>query len=145
MSQKDVCGRLTPRWSVATPQSGQPNDGGMTSTRGLPKNGMRVSVGPPLLRSGPRAGLPPFCVSPEPVNPHDASSEKLNPDDMVVVVERAPQLGRPPVGRATTESALASEFAPTFETIPPEFSTTVEYESVSDPAFTPPPVPGRRT
>src|SRR5713226_1988340 len=56
----------------------------MASMSGLPDWGRRVWVGPPLLASGPRPGSPAFSLSVAAVNPHEASSEKLNPFDVVV-------------------------------------------------------------
>src|SRR6478609_7747597 len=52
--------------------------------RGLPGCGSRVPVGPPLSASAPSAGSPALCMSVAAVKPHDESSEKLNPLEVVV-------------------------------------------------------------
>ena len=59
--------------------------------------------------SAPSSGSPPSSVSPVPVNPHEASSEKFQPFDDVLVLTVQFVL---PCGRATTEPNDTSSIAP---------------------------------
>src|SRR3989442_5910646 len=99
---------------------------------GLPDCGNGVWVGPPLSASAPSPGSPAFCLSVAVVNPHEVSSEKLNPFE--VAVPASAQLVAPPRGSATTAPKLASVARRGTDRLAPtegvELPTTVAYTSV---------------
>src|SRR3954447_2637075 len=57
ISQAVPWGRLTPRWSMATPALLQPPAAGIASMAGDPAARAMVGVGPSLLVSGPSCGF----------------------------------------------------------------------------------------
>src|ERR1039458_159380 len=78
MSTPGPCGRETPRGSVAGAPVAEP-----ASIAGLPGSNVIVSVGPPLLASGPSMGFM-FVRLPVPVKTQLASELRLCPASVIV-------------------------------------------------------------
>ena len=121
MSHLGPCGRLIPRWSVA---SGPEPSGGVgqivlpPSISGLPACGRRVRVGPPLLASGPRSGLIGDTDVPSPVAVRavaDAGRVRAVPDEIVGARRRCrpSEVGAAPCGgRVAGHHGMAQRYRP---------------------------------